>query len=126
MPTAELTIGSMIALGRHVLEADAFVRSGRHRGWRPQYYGTGLAGSSIGFLGFGAIARAMAKRLRAFECARMLAYDLQPPTVAGVSAATAEQVLSESDFIVLAMSLNDGARHFVNRDRLNLVKPGAY
>jgi phosphonate dehydrogenase len=125
-PGAELAIGSMIALGRHVLEADAFVRSGRHQGWRPQFYGLGLAGSTVGFLGFGAIGRAVAKRLRAFECARLLAYDLQqPPPEAGVSAATDEQVLSESDFIVLAMSLNDGSRQFVNRDRLSLVKPGA-
>ena len=125
-PGAELAIGSMIALGRHVLEADAFVRSGRHQGWRPQFYGIGLAGSTVGFLGFGAIGRATAQRLHAFECARLLAYDLQqPPPEAGVSAATDEQVLSESDFIVLAMSLNDGSRQFVNRDRLSLVKPEA-
>lgn len=125
-PGAELAIGSMIALGRHVLEADAFVRSGRHQGWRPQFYGIGLAGSTVGFLGFGAIGRATAQRLHAFECARLLAYDLQqPPPEAGVSAATDEQVLSESDFIVLAMSLNDGSRQFVNRGRLSLVKPEA-
>ena len=79
VPGAELAIGCMIALGRHVLEADAFVRSGRHQGWRPQFYGIGLAGSTVGFLGFGAIGRATAKRLHAFECARLLAYDLQQP-----------------------------------------------
>ena len=42
VPSAELAIGSMIALGRHVLEADAFVRSGRHRRLATQFYGTGL------------------------------------------------------------------------------------
>src|SRR6478672_1975547 len=31
-PTAELAIGAMIALGRHVLAADTFVRSGWHAG----------------------------------------------------------------------------------------------
>lgn len=125
VPSAELAIGAMIALGRHLLAADAFVRSGGHEGWRPRFYGTGLAGSTVGFLGFGAIGRALAKRLRAFECARLLAYDRRPALAAGVRVATAEQVLTESDFIVLAMSLNDGTRQFVNRDRLGLVRPGA-
>ena len=126
VPTAELTIGAMIALGRHLLEADRYVRSGKHRGWRPQFYGLGLAGSTVGFLGFGAIARAVAERLRAFGCARLMAYDTRPlPPEAGVAAASTAEVLAESDFIVLAMSLDERSLHFLDRARLALIRPGA-
>jgi phosphonate dehydrogenase len=126
VPTAELAIGAMIALGRHLLAADAHVRSGEHQGWRPRFYGVGLAGSTVGFLGFGAIGRAIAARLAPFGCARLLAWDATPPEPeSGVAAATAEEVLAASDVIVLAMSLGPGNIRFLDRGRLSHVRRGA-
>ena len=34
-PTAELTVGLMIALGRYILPGDRLLRGGEFRGWRP-------------------------------------------------------------------------------------------
>ena len=65
-PTAELAVGLTLNLGRHLLSGDGLVRSGEFDGWRPQLYGTGLAGSTVGILGFGAVGRAVAQRLAAF------------------------------------------------------------
>ena len=41
-PTAELAIGLMIALGRHIPLGDAGIRRQGFAGWRPQLYGTGI------------------------------------------------------------------------------------
>src|SRR5205085_9552568 len=64
VPTAELTIGLMIAVGRNILPGDRLVRTGTFRGWRAQLYGTGLEGSTVGIIGMGAVGRAIAERLR--------------------------------------------------------------
>jgi phosphonate dehydrogenase len=64
-PTAELAIGLMIGLARHVLPGDAQVRSD-FKGWRSRFFGTGLKGSQVGILGMGAIGRAIAQRLAGF------------------------------------------------------------
>ena len=73
-PTAELAVGLTIALGRKVLAGDAYMRSGAFAGWRPHLYGTGLDGSTVGIVGFGAVGRAIARRLDGFG-ARLLCHD---------------------------------------------------
>jgi phosphonate dehydrogenase len=64
VPTAELTMGLLIGLTRKIRAADHWVRSGQFRGWRAEFYGLGVAGSTIGILGMGAIGQAIAERLR--------------------------------------------------------------
>ena len=55
IPTAELAIGHLIAGGRNMLAGDKLVRTGKFKGWRPILYGRGLAGSTVGILGMGAV-----------------------------------------------------------------------
>src|SRR3954468_10413753 len=43
--TAELTIGLLLAISRHVVQGDAVVRD-NYVGWRPMLYGMGLEGST--------------------------------------------------------------------------------
>ena len=62
-PTAELTIGLMIALGRKILPGDRLVGSGLFRGWRPILYGQGIHGSTVGIVGAGAVGQAITQRL---------------------------------------------------------------
>ena len=57
VPTAELTMGLLIGLTRKIRAADHWVRSGQFRGWRPEFYGLGVAGSTIGIVGMGTIGR---------------------------------------------------------------------
>jgi len=64
IPTAELTIGLLIALSRKILLGDRYIRSGKFRGWRPMFYGTGLNGSTVGIIGMGAVGKAIAKMLQ--------------------------------------------------------------
>jgi phosphonate dehydrogenase len=129
IPTAELTIGLMLALGRRMLEGDAHVRSGEFRGWRPQLYGTGLAGVTVGIIGMGAVGRAIAQRLHGFE-ARIVYADPQPLPAAQERAWNAERValdalLACSDYVVPMVPMRDSTLHLLNRDSIGRMKRGA-
>ena len=130
LPTAELAIGLMIALGRNVLAGDSRIRHAAFKGWRPQLYGRGLYGSTVGILGLGAVGSAIARMLTPFGCTT-LAYDQRPISQAEsdslrLTAAGSQEVLRRSDFLVAALPLNEGTYHFLDKEALAQVKEGAY
>ncbi|AEG94134.1 phosphonate dehydrogenase [Ramlibacter tataouinensis] len=124
-PTAELALGLMISLGRHILGADAHLRSGGFQGWRPTFYGRSIDGSAVGILGGGAVGAAIARKLSGFQC-RTLVYDPDPVRQLPSTArwATAGEVLSQSDFLVSALPLVPGTLHYLDEQRLAHVKRG--
>ena len=128
-PTAELAIGLAIALARHVLAGDDRVRSGAFQGWRPTLYGTGLAGATVGLLGFGRIGRAIARRLGGFDTT-ILYHDSRrasPADEAALAAAFAplDTLLRSSDFLFLCVPLMDATVNLIDERTLALMKPGA-
>jgi phosphonate dehydrogenase len=128
-PTAELAVGLMIGLARHMRDADSYVRSGDFAGWTPRFYGLGLGDSTVGLVGMGAIGRAVATRLRGFGC-RMLYHDEQelPAAMAGelaVSRCALDDLLGRSDIVVLCLPLVASTIHLIDERRLALLKPGA-
>jgi phosphonate dehydrogenase len=129
-PTAELAIGLMISLGRFLTEADADLRVAGFHGWRPRFYGTGLAGRVVGFVGMGAIGKAIAARLKPFEV-RQLYYDARPLDAAaeaalGLERAGLADLLAAADFVVLAVPLTAATTHLIDDARLAAMKPGAF
>ena len=72
---AEMVVGMMISVSRNFYKGEKMIRDG---GWTEDYYfksfGTELDGSTVGFVGFGNVAKETAKRLSAFNM-RILAYD---------------------------------------------------
>lgn len=127
-PTAELTVGLMIALGRHLVAADAELRRDGFAGWRPRFYGVGLDGATVSLIGYGAVGRAIARRLAGFGC-RILAHD---PAV-GPGAAPDDRTqqvcladaLAEGDWVVLAAPLTPATRGLIDAAALAGMKPGA-
>ncbi len=93
----------LLAGFRRVIEQDRMVREGRWREGRPALLQIPrLMGQTLGFIAFGHVARAVARRARGFGL-RMMAYDpfieeLVMPDY-GVLPATLEEVLAQSDFI---------------------------
>lgn len=127
-PTAELAVGLTIALGRKILDGDAYMRGGAFSGWRPHLYGTGLDGSTVGIVGFGAVGQAIARRLGGFG-ARLLCCDPNPLSDAEHRIFAAEArplagLLAESDFIILAAPLTARSRHLIDAAALAKVKRG--
>ncbi|MDZ5699840.1 phosphonate dehydrogenase [Chelativorans sp. M5D2P16] len=128
-PTAELTIGLMIALGRNIVEGDRLVRGGSFTGWRPILYGTGLDGATVGIIGMGAVGQAIAYRLRAFRC-RLLYCDARPLSPGKEDALCLGRrdlspLLRECDYVVLALPLVPDSLHLIDAVALAAMKPGA-
>jgi len=130
VPTAELVVALTLAVMRRIAEGDAHVRSGRHAGWRPQLYGTGLAGATVGIIGMGRLGRAVARRVRAFD-ARVVYCDPRPlpDACAGDLAArrvTLPELLKASDIVVPLVPLSEPTRHLLGAGALGLLRPGAF
>ncbi len=119
-PTAELALALMLSLARNILPGDRLIRSGAYQGWRPILYGTGLSGSKVGMLGFGAVGRALAQMLLGFSC-RVEYHD----PAAGYSTPL-ETLLESSDFVLPLLPLTKKTFHLLDRDALARMKPGAY
>lgn len=123
---AELTIGHMIALVRHIPEADQSIREGR---WdRNKLGGMELRGKTLGILGLGNIGSAVAQRAIGFEM-NIIGFD---PLISeeraeqiGVKLVSFEDILRGSDIITLHVPLVAATRRFINAETLKWVKNGA-
>ena len=122
---AELTIGLMLALGRRICQANQEVHSGQ---W-PRIAGVGLAGKTVGLVGFGSIGRETARRLSAFGC-RVLVADpfVSPEAVSGCGAGLVplDVLLPASDFVCLHAAATPATAGMVNESFLRKMKPGAF
>lgn len=130
IPTAELTIGLLIGLARHVPAGDAFVRSGEFQGWRPSLYGTGLAGRTLGIIGMGAVGQAIAQRLQGYDM-KLLYTDpraLVPQLERDwrMERVELDTLLGRSDYVVPMVPLRDDTFHLVNAAAIAKMKDGTF
>jgi len=97
---ADHTVGLMLSVAHNITKNDRLVRKGI---WK-KGIGKDLYKSTVGIIGLGAIGRAVARRLKGFEC-NILAYDVayDEDFVAeyGIRKAELEEIYRESDFITL-------------------------
>ena len=133
---AEYVIGCMLALTRSFGRIDAKLRNGE---WESQWavgvpalpLWPELAGKTLGILGFGHIGEALARRASAFDmrvCA--IRRQAQSPPPNGVTFIGGPDqlgdVLRQSDYLAITMSLSAETRGLLNARRLALVKPTAH
>jgi phosphoglycerate dehydrogenase-like enzyme len=92
----------------------------------PRVPGRMLRGSTVGMIGFGHIARAMAERLNAWEI-QLQTYvpRLRVPLPSGVARVGLDELLQTSDIVCVLASLNVETRGMLSLDRLRLMKPDA-
>lgn len=65
--TADHAFALLLGWARHLRAAEAHVRAGHWQAWRPDaFVGEELRGKTLGLLGFGRIARCVARRARGF------------------------------------------------------------
>ncbi|MGE0709520.1 MAG: 2-hydroxyacid dehydrogenase [Planctomycetota bacterium] len=127
--TADLTLALLLAATRRVVEADAFVRAGRFRGWAPELLlGTEAGGKTLGIVGLGRIGRAVARRARAFGMELLYTGRTRRPPEESEGAAWAplEELLARADVVTIHCPLNAETRHLFDARRLALLRPEAY
>ena len=122
---ADLTIGLILCLLRHIPQLVQDMRDGK---WQPRR-GRELGSLTLGIVGAGSIGRAVIKRARGFGT-RVLAYDIAPDSEFAaawqVEYVELDDLLSQSDVVSLHCSLNEGTRRLIDARRIALMKKDAY
>jgi len=121
---AELALGLMFALARHIPALDRAVRDG---GW-PRSTGMELAGKTLGVVGVGAIGRALAQRAQGLSMS-VVGYDpyvdAAAMEAAGITPMTLDELLGAADVVSLHLPIMDSTRHLIDARALGLMKRGA-
>src|SRR6185295_5342990 len=103
---AEHTLALMLAMARHIPQANASTRAGKWE--KKKMMGNELRGKALGIVGLGSIGREVVKRARAFEM-RILAHDpyvtSQIAKDLGVELVPLDELYGNSDYITLHVSL---------------------
>jgi (S)-sulfolactate dehydrogenase len=124
---AEFVIGAMLVCRRGVFGMTGSMLAGQ---WPRQghAFGNELKDKTLGLIGFGAIAREVAKRAASFEM-RIVAFD---PYLTGDDAVwglaepvTLDALITGSDVISIHVPLNDETRGLIDAKALSAMKPDA-
>jgi D-3-phosphoglycerate dehydrogenase / 2-oxoglutarate reductase len=127
LAVAELTMGQILSLARNIAPADASMKAGRWE--KSRLAGIGLAGKTLGIIGFGRIGQAVASRATAFGM-RVVANQYRPtPELyleAGVEPLDLFDLLAQSDFVTVHLPGRPDNDGLVNAEALAAMKPTAY
>ncbi|MEU8693181.1 hydroxyacid dehydrogenase [Streptomyces sp. NPDC048665] len=124
LSVAELTVGLIIAAGRHIAPAGAALRDGRWE--RARFQGRELAGSTVGIVGLGHVGALVARRLAAFDV-RLVACDpYVPPRQAqelGARLVPLEELMSVSDVVTVHVPRTPRTLGLIGERELRLARP---
>lgn len=128
--TADLAFALLLAVARRIPESMELVRADRWRTWDPLLLlGRDVHGATLGILGFGRIGQEMARRGRGFGM-RIVYHGRHRATLAEEAAVDAtmlplDQLLAESDFVSVHVSLSAETRGLIDAAALARMKPDA-
>lgn len=126
--TADLAFGLVLSAARKIHEGWVFVKEGR---WNPTSrltYGVDLYGKTLGIVGLGQIGTAAAKRAQASGM-KVIYHNRHPrpdDTKLGVIYASFDQLLADSDFILLLLPLTPATRNLFGPAEFARMKSTAY
>jgi D-3-phosphoglycerate dehydrogenase len=124
---AELTVGLIYALSRHIPQAEASLRRGEWR--RADFVGTELRGKTLGIVGLGKIGMAVAQRARAMEMTLVGSDPYVSAEVAaehGIELIEMDDVLRRADVVTVHVPLLAETRGMIGPEQLGLMKPTAF
>ncbi len=126
---AEFAVGLTIALLRKIAHTDRFIRSGKWESHRIIWSGfkdiETVYGKTVGILGMGAIGKAIARRMKAMGTkilywSRSRKEDIENEV--GAVYKPLEDVLRESNIIILALPATPETYHIISEERLKLLE----
>lgn len=127
-PVATTAMAFLLALSLKLPERVRMVREGRFSA-RGDTLGIGLPGRTLGIVGLGGIGMEIVRQVQPHGM-RILgsdpyrkASDLEG---SGVDLVPLEDLLAQSDFVVIACLLDASTHHLINADRLALMRPTAF
>lgn len=118
---SELVIGLTLNLLRKINQADSATRNSQTNSL---LIGEELNNKTIGIIGLGKIGNKTANLFKAFGC-KVLAYQRKPINNPNVTQVTLDELLSQSDIISLHIPYNEETYHFIDEDKINMMKKDA-
>ncbi len=122
--TADLAFLLILAATRQTTAAERDLREGRWTGWG---FGTHLArdvhGATLGLVGFGRIAKAVAQRADGFDME--VIHTTRHDTGLSGFVPTLDELLERSDIVSLHVPLDESTRHLIGAEELARMKPTA-
>ena len=129
--TADLTFALLMAAARRITETE---RRLRNREWikgfaLQQWLGTDIHHASLGIIGMGRIGQTIARRASGFEMKvryhNRTRLDAATESKLNVTHASKQDILRESDFVVVMVPYSPATHHLIKADDLALMKPTA-
>lgn len=122
---AELTVGLMLSLLRHVHVANAQL----HRGEWQRHFGRRIPEVTLGIIGVGRIGGRVLRRLSSFGTPRTLVNDIHPDTKLipelKLEWVSKEDIYRQADVISLHVPLTAHTQNMIRAEHLAMMKPDA-
>ncbi|KAG7311998.1 hypothetical protein JYU34_001438 [Plutella xylostella] len=117
--TAELTLALLLCTSRRLTEAIHEAKTGGWVSWAPTWMtGPGLAGATVGIVGFGRIGQAVGRRVKAFNTAKILYFNRSEKAEAkeiGAEKVSFDELLQKSDFVICTAALVPETKEIFNK-----------
>jgi len=130
--TADLAITLLLMVARRAGEGERLVRQRAWTGWQPlQLLGREVSGKTLGLVGFGRIAQAVARRAHSGFGMRILVYsrsEVDATVLARFGArqcAELRELMVASDFVSLHCPSTPATHHLINAEALQWLGPGS-
>jgi len=128
--TADIAMLLLLMSARRASEGEILLREGQWNGWHPTHLlGTKVAGKTLGLVGFGRIAKAVAQRAHFGFGMKIRVIGRNPIPQADLDQFGAQEsesldaLLGQSDFVSLHCPGSAENRHLINAERLKAMKP---
>jgi glyoxylate/hydroxypyruvate/2-ketogluconate reductase len=131
--TADHAWALLLSAARRVVESDRWTRGGHWKRFAlDSFLGADIHGATLGILGMGRIGSAVARRASGFDM-RVIYHNRRPPQGADARLADdlqarwveRDELLRESDFLVLLVPYSAATHHLIGSSELALMKPTA-
>ena len=122
---AELTIGHMFSIARYIGISNFTMRNGKWN--KKKYEGIELGGKTLGLIGFGRIAREVAKRAKALGM-KIIYTDIFGPFEGyeEFKFMTLDELISSADFISLHIPAAPDKKAVIGSDQIAKMKDGVF
>ena len=124
--TADFGFALMMATARRIPESERYARAGQWTGWAfDQFTGRDLHHATLGIIGMGRIGGAIARRAQGFDMRVLYHNRNQSPEAGQAIWVEKDQLLRESDFVMLVVPYSQATHHLIGAAELALMKPTA-
>ncbi|MCK5831431.1 MAG: D-glycerate dehydrogenase [Methylococcales bacterium] len=131
--TADIAMTLLLMSARRGAEGDRLVRSKKWQGWCPtQMMSSDVTGTTLGLIGFGRIAQAMARKAHHGFGMKIIFFKPSPAEqniiddLQATRCDSIKELLQTADFVSLHCPGGEPTHHLINQKMLDLMKPSAH